>query len=239
MVSVFLPCRAGSERVPNKNTKPFANNKDGLVGIKLRQLLRLKNVDNIVLSTNDEQVIDIASRISKDILIDIRSEELSSSATSTDDLIKYVPTIIKQGHILWTHVTSPFFSTELYDKTIEVYFKNLRKGVNDSLMSVNKIQSFLWTREKSFNYDSNKEKWPRTQTLQPLFEVNSGVFINSYENYLKQENRIGENPFLYETDALESFDIDWKEDFDIAEIIYSALQKNNETEAYKKYTLGF
>ena len=34
-VAVFLPCRAGSVRVPEKNTRPFADHPDGLVGLKL------------------------------------------------------------------------------------------------------------------------------------------------------------------------------------------------------------
>ena len=40
-VVVFLPCRAGSTRVPEKNTRPFAGHGGGLLGVKLDQLERL------------------------------------------------------------------------------------------------------------------------------------------------------------------------------------------------------
>jgi len=54
-ISFFLPTRKGSERVKNKNTRPFANIEGGLVENKIRQLLSTKFVlqspKNIYLTT--------------------------------------------------------------------------------------------------------------------------------------------------------------------------------------------
>lgn len=223
MLTVFLPCRSGSERVPEKNTKPFAGVDGGLLTIKLIQLLKVNLIDRIILSTNDIKVIEIANKISGRIIIDKRPEVLARSSTSTDDLIKYVPTIISEGHVLWTHTTSPFLTHEIYDKAISSYFNNLNEGLNDSLMTVNKLQTFLWNENGSFNYNRKDEKWPRTQTLKELFEINSGMFISSINNYQKFEDRIGKNPFLMSSKGYTSFDIDWPEDFELGEMIYRKL----------------
>ena len=59
-VSIFLPTRAGSERVANKNTRNFAGVEGGLLAIKLEQLLSLSNVKEVILSTNDEASIEVA-----------------------------------------------------------------------------------------------------------------------------------------------------------------------------------
>lgn len=226
MVSVFLPCRLGSQRIPNKNTRKFAGVEGGLLTIKLNQLLKAKRVDRIILSTNDSEVKNIARKISKNIIIDTRPEELATSSTSTDDLINYVPEIINEGHIVWTHTTSPFLTEEVYDNAISMYLKNLEKESFDSLMTVNKIQTFLWSEEgKSINYDRNKEKWPRTQTLPKFYEINSGIFINSLENYKKYKDRIGVDPCILETEGYASFDIDWPDDFDLGEMIYKKINK--------------
>lgn len=227
MITVFLPCRAGSQRIPQKNTKKFAQIEGGLLAIKLEQLLKVPEVSKIVLSTNDYEVIRVAKTISEEIVIDIRPENLASSETSTDELIQYVPNIIQTEHILWTHVTSPFLNENFYSQIIEKYLSELKLGNFDSLMTVNKIQTFLWTHEGSFNYDREKEKWPRTQTLPELYEVNSGVFINSLDNYLNFKDRIGKKPFLYRTEGLSSFDIDWPEDFDMAENLYKNIVQND------------
>lgn len=224
-ISVFLPCRAGSERVPHKNTRTFAGIEGGLLKIKLQQLIACNAIDTIVLSTNDEEVIQLAETISSEkIKIDRRPEHLATSSTSTDDLVKYVPSIISEGAVLWTHVTSPFIDGKIYEEAINTYKEVLSKGENDSLMSVTALRTFIWDKEGAVNYDRNKEKWPRTQTIEPLYEINSGIFLADIDIYKNLQDRIGKKPFLFENNDIDSFDIDWEEDFFIAEAIYKKLR---------------
>lgn len=223
-VIAFLPCRQGSQRVKNKNIKTFSGVMGGLTYIKLSQLITVKEIEKIVVSTNDKEVKRIAESFRNEkIVIDDRPEELASSNTSTDDLIKYVPDIIKTGAILWTHVTSPFIDQAIYKNIIDIYFSKL--DMYDSLMTVTKLQKFLWDETGPINYDRNVEKWPRTQTISPTFEVNSGVFISDIDAYKNLNDRIGKSPFLYELNEKEAFDIDWEMDFEIAEILWSRYGK--------------
>lgn len=213
----FLPCRSGSERVKNKNIRPFGKYQHGLLELKLEQLLAVDTLDMIVISTNDEVIIDYCSKLICDRLkLDVRSDSLCTSSTSTDELIEYVPSLFLPGdHIMWTHVTSPFIGAQCYDHLFKAYFENLHS--HDSLATVSKIQSFLWNDNGPINYDRNIEKWPRTQTLETVYELNSGAFINSYENYVELGDRISEKPYLFELNHFESVDIDWPEDFEFAE----------------------
>ena len=224
MVTVFLPCRAGSQRVPKKNTKDFAGVNGGLLVIKLTTLVKVESISKIVVSTNDQEVIDIAKSFNNSkIIIDKRPDYLASSETSTDDVINYVPTIISEEHILWTHVTSPFISAHTMEEGIQLY---LQDNGYDSLMTVNKIQTFLWNESGAINYDRDVEKWPRTQTLPSLYEINSGFFISSRSNYLELQDRIGKKPYLFVTKGFESVDIDWPDDFILAEMIYRHQNSN-------------
>jgi CMP-N-acetylneuraminic acid synthetase len=218
-VTCFLPCRSGSQRVVKKNIKPFSSFKHGLIEIKLRQLLAAKMIDEVVLTTNDTDIIDFAESL-KDSRIRLhhRVEVLSSSKTSTDQLVAHALELIPNGQILWTHVTSPFINEKIYDHAIKTYFQHLESGY-DSLMSVTPIHGFLWQDEKPINYDRRIEKWPRTQTLEVVQEVNSGIFIACSSIYENLNDRIGKKPHLYELDKITSFDIDWPEDFAIAECI--------------------
>ena len=50
-VDVFLPMRAGSERVPKKNTKKFAGIEGGLCCLKIKQLIDAKLINKIIIST--------------------------------------------------------------------------------------------------------------------------------------------------------------------------------------------
>ena len=218
-VNVFLPMRAGSERVPNKNTKTFAGINGGLCKIKLEQLVKCDAVKNVFVSTNDSKVVEISNGLnSKKIKIIIRPDQLASSLASTDDLIKYVPEIMPDGHILWTHVTSPFIGPDIYSQIIDEYFKSL--GTFDSLMTVSKLQKFIWNDSEPVSYDRGVEKWPRTQTIDPLWEVNSGAFMASKVIYKSYIDRIGKKPFLFEMSDEIAFDIDWFSDFKMAEAMY-------------------
>lgn len=225
-IVAFLPMRKGSQRIKNKNIKDFANVKGGLTFIKISQLLKSTKIDKIIVSTNDDEVRNIAlSFKSSKIILDDRPEELSGSNTSTDDLIKYIPKIIRNGVVLWTHVTSPFITEKMYDEMIDRYLDCLSQNKNDSLMSVTKIQKFIWNKKEPVSYDKLKEKWPRTQTIKPLYEVNSGAFIADIGVYKNLNDRVGSKPYLYELDTKTSFDIDWEDEFYIAETLWDKYGK--------------
>lgn len=218
-VIAFLPCRKGSQRVKNKNVRDFAGISGGLTYIKISQLLKVKEIKTIVISTNDEEVKTIAKSFDdKRIVIDNRPDYLAESSTSTDELIAYVPKIIESGLVLWTHVTSPLVNEDVYSEAIKRYFENIR--IHDSLMSVTKIQKFIWNQNGPISYDRLKEKWPRTQTIDPLYEVNSAIFIADIEIYKNIGDRIGKKPLLFKTSEKQSFDIDWEDDFEIAEVLW-------------------
>lgn len=222
-VSVFLPTRKGSERVKNKNTRQFANFKGGLLELKLKQLIKVLSVNEIILSTNDEHSLEVAQEILKEsdkLKIIHRPNNLALSTTSLIDLVKYVSEVCTSEHLLWTHVTSPFVTHLDYEKAIFKYFEELENGY-DSLMSVKSFKGFLWDeKDNDIINRQNKEKWPRTQDLKPLYEIDSGIFIASKRIYKENIDRIGEKPFLFKQDEIKSFDIDWDMDFKIAEAIY-------------------
>ena len=228
-VSFFLPTRKGSERVINKNTRPFATEQDGILGLKIKQLLNVTEVNDIIISTNDVETMRIAASFDSDrIKIIERPEHLCLSSTIIEHFIDYIPSVIDTEHIFWVHATAPFVNADDYSNALRAYFEGFENGY-DSLLSVTKIQQFLWDADtRNFlNHDRNTEKWPRTQDLKAVYEINHAFYINSRRNYLKYHDRIGKNPFLYELDKIRSFDIDWDDDFKIAEIIYKELIVSN------------
>ena len=222
-VAFFLPTRKGSERVKNKNTRPFANNDGGLIGNKISQLIQSNMIDEILISSNDETCIEVAQGY-KDSRIKIikRPDYLYTSQTNLQDLITYVPTITEAKHIIWGHVTTPIINAKEYDEGIEKYFEVINERY-DSLIGVKELHNFLLNRKGQIINNTTNLPWPRTQDLETLYEVNHTMFIASREIYESRKNRIGDNPFLYVMNELSSFDIDWEEDFKIAEIIYKSV----------------
>ena len=186
---------------------------------KLKQLIAAKYIQQIYLSTNDEEILEYAANlVEPKIILHKRSEELSSSQTSTDQLVAHALDLIPEGDILWTHVTSPFLTASFYDHIIETYINEKQNGY-DSLMTANLIYGFLWDQNGPINYDRSQEKWPRTQTLKPIHEINSAIFLSNAKTYRTLDDRIGKTPYLYPLDKIRGFDIDWEDDFQIAQTI--------------------
>lgn len=225
-IAFFLPTRKGSERVVNKNTKPFAGIEGGLVENKVRQLLETKFIDEIIFSSNDETCVAVAEKY-KDSRLKIveRPVELCLSSTNLQDLICYVPTITDADHILWGHVTTPLCGAKEYDTAIQLYKDKLKEGY-DSLIGVTEMKNFLLNKEGKLINNTTDLLWPRTQDLEALYEVNHTIFLAKREVYVRQQNRIGSNPFLCVMDKIHSFDIDWPEDFVIAELLFKGIKNN-------------
>ena len=71
------------------------------------------------------------------------------------------------------------------------------------------------------------EKWPRTQTIGPLWEVNSGAFIASKAIYVNNMDRIGDTPYLFQLSDKIAFDIDWLPDFRLAETLHHNIRSGS------------
>ena len=64
-INVFLPCRSGSQRVKNKNIRKFHRYKFGLIELKINQLLKVKEIDKIIMSTDDKKIIKFLQKLNK------------------------------------------------------------------------------------------------------------------------------------------------------------------------------
>lgn len=221
-VSFFLPARKGSQRVKNKNTRPFAGISGGLLANKLRQLAGTTQLDEIVFSTNDEECLSIAEPFAREdsrIHIVIRPDELCLDSTGLSDLIAYVPSVVSGEHVLWGHVTTPMVGADMYDRAVELYFDGLREGF-DSLVSVVEFRNFLLDGNGIQVNNTTGILWPRTQDLAPLYEINHALFMAPTDTYVRERNRVGARPKMLPMDKIVSWDVDWEEDFKMAEVIF-------------------
>ena len=103
------------------------------------------------------------------------------------------------------------------------HYVTLRSGGNGAVREI----SDLIIRSKGstplLEFNRNLEKWPNTQTIEPLWEVNSGVFLTKKNIYQTNNDRIGDKPYLFELSDDIAFDIDWLPDYKIAEALYFSM----------------
>lgn len=216
--SALLPMKARSERVENKNMRDFA-------GIPLYHAIcsvleKSPLIDEILINTDSEIIkADAIKTFSKVKIID-RPTELCGDFVSMNDIIAYDISFARNENLIQTHSTNPLLSLKTLNAALEFYVNNIEKGYFDSVFSATKIQTRFYDKNSSpINHDPSN--LIRTQDLEPYFEENSNFYIFSKESFRAANNkRIGKNAKMFIMDKLEAIDIDEKEDFELAEILY-------------------
>jgi len=217
MISFFIPIRKNSKRIKNKNIRPLPNLRYGLIEMKVKQLKKLRNLVKknkpkmfnkieYIISTNCEIVKKYCKKFSW-IKIHERNRYLSNDS-SIQELIEIIPKICKGSHVLWTHVTSPFFCEKSYYHFLKTYFSG--KKIKNSAFSANLIQKFLLSPKRGWiSHNAKLNRWPRTQDLEELYIANSAAFIAPMNVYKKYKNRLcnSPTPIVCKND-LAGFDVD-------------------------------
>lgn len=230
--ALFVPCRRGSARVPDKNTRPFAGHEGGLLGWKLDQLERTAGFDLVVVDSNDPVVLAYAARRrrtwrgSAALEARERPDALGAADTTTDALVAHALATIDADELAWTHVTSPHFGADAYARALAAWAARPRSEVGpgaaapDSLVAVRALRAFVWSDDGPVNYVSRPgARWPRTQDVRPLYDVCSALFLVPMEVGRARGDRLGARPMRFQVSPIEAVDVDWPEDFALAEAL--------------------
>ncbi len=59
-ITAVIPIRSGSQRVKDKNLRPFADT--NLMELKIKNLLQVPELDSIIVNTNSEEAIDVVNK---------------------------------------------------------------------------------------------------------------------------------------------------------------------------------
>lgn len=73
--------------------------------------------------------------------------------------------------------------------------------------------------------DFDPSNFPRTQDLPLIYAETSIAFVFTKESFLKHNRRLGSKPFVKEVGKIEAMDIDYPEDFEVADAVYKEIIK--------------
>ena len=146
-----------------------------------------------------------------------RSTDLDTPVARRNDILRAFLSEIKTDLLVLSHVTSPFLKAETVSKCVSM----VESGEYDSALAAVKLQEFLWLDGKSYNFDS--ANMPRSQELPKIYKETCGCLVLHADQFLETGNYVGVKPFVCEVGEIESIDIDYQEDFDIANAIYMTL----------------
>ncbi len=215
MIKAIVPIKKDSERLKDKNFLSFCG--QPLYQVVLDTLQNIPLIDSIVINTDSNIIAsDCLSRYSKAVIIE-RPKNLIGNEVTMNSIIEYDLSRIGGEHFLQTHVTNPLITAKTIVNAIETYFGSY--SYFDSLFSVESIKKRAYDyKGKPINHSN--EKLLQTQHLPEINIENSNLFLFSRTSFLEAKNsRVGLKPQLFKMSSIEGIDIDYEEDFLLAELI--------------------
>lgn len=217
----LIPIKLGSKRVPQKNIKPFYDGTP-LMSFIQRACLNAGNIDEVYVYCSDEAVKEYLLPGVKFLK---RPEYLNDDNINANDFIREFMKAVDADIYVNAHTTSPFAKPE----TIAELVDKVVSGEYDSAFCAEGIRTFMWQNGVPINFDP--DHFPRTQDLPLIFGETSIAYVFTKESFLKHNRRLGDKPFIKEVTKIEAIDIDYPEDFEIANAIYKEII-NNEHKNY-------
>ena len=213
-MTAVVAVRSGSQRVKNKNFRPFADT--NLLELKLKILIKVKNIDEIIVNSDSDIMLEIANKYN--VKTQKRDEFFASSHATNSDFHKHIAEVTNSDFIFLAPVCSPFIGVKRHQEAIN----NFMMSEVDSLTSCELVKGHLWLDGKPINY--SLDNVPNSQDLPEIKKLNYGISIIKRQTMIERKGLVGLKPEFVVLNEIESTDIDEMETFKTAEILYKNLK---------------
>lgn len=216
-IAALLPMKAHSSRVPEKNFRDLSGKP--MFRWILDTLMAVEEIDKVIINTDARSILsEKGLEESERVVIRDRKKELCGDEVSMNLVLNDDVMAVDADIYLMTHTTNPLLGVETIKNALDKFKKHYQAGENDSLFTVNKIQTRFYRQDCSpVNHDP--DNLIPTQDLEPWYEENSNLYIFTRDSFLQTNARIGKKPLMYEVPKMESIDIDEQDDWDLAEAL--------------------
>ena len=214
-----MPIKLNNERTPGKNLKKFDDGTP-LLQVPLNTALAAKKhgiVDRIIVFCSQEAIVEY---LPQGVEFIKRPEYLDRQTIECADIIDSFVQIVPSDIYVMYHATSPFISEEHLADCVNA----VKSGKYDSAFAAKKLQNFMWYENKPLNFSLDHA--PRTQDMKPYYCELSSPYVFTKSVFDKYHGRTGGKPYICECTEIEAIDIDYPEDFILANAVYMALLKN-------------
>lgn len=222
-VLTIIPARGGSKRLSRKNVLPLSGKP--LISWTINAALKSKYNDNIVVSSDDDEIIDIS--LNARVIAIKRPKELSADSVHTISVVKHILSKVKNNysHVLLLQPTSPLRDHRDIDKSFELLFKK----AGDAVVSVCEVDHSpllsntlpLDGSMNQFILDEVKNK--RTQDLPKYYRINGAIYICNTDRLIEENTFfLKDNIYSYVMDKRKSVDIDDSFDYEFAQFLINS-----------------
>jgi N-acylneuraminate cytidylyltransferase/CMP-N,N'-diacetyllegionaminic acid synthase len=230
-ILAVIPARGGSKRLPRKNIRPLAGLP--LIAWTIRTAIAARIFDEVLVSTDDTEIADIAIRFGASVP-GLRPRELSTDTATSVDVVLHALSKYEAEHVTFKSVmllqpTSPFRSVETIRRAVRLH----EHAGNPPVVSLCPAKAhpawcFLVDSEGCMSgYAGDGTRLGRAQDLPPVYQLNGSVYLATVDDLRNERSFIGSRTqALLVTKPEESIDIDDAWDWQLAECIAAGLGLN-------------
>ncbi|BCZ26070.1 pseudaminic acid cytidylyltransferase [Claveliimonas bilis] len=221
----IITARGGSKRIPKKNIKEFCGKP--IIAYSIEAALQSRVFDEVMVSTDLEEIKEIAEQYGAFVPF-MRSSEASSDFATTADVIKEVLSDYEKlgkrfDSFACLYPTAPFMTAK---RLVEA--SSLLADA-DAVLSVVKYsfppQRAFVIRNGGVQFQYPQYERTRSQDLEPIYHDCGQFYMCKVDSFLQHQSLILPVTVPYIMPEEEVQDIDTMSDWEIAEAKYKVLHK--------------
>ena len=223
-VLALVPARGGSKGLPGKNVRSLCGRP--LIQWSIDTALACKEIDAVVVSTDDEQITEVAASAGAEVPFLRPSALAGDRASSIDVVIHALDFLESKGRVfdivLLLEPTSPLRETA----DIQVALQRMVATGAAAIVSVCRAESthpafmFRTTGQGCLEpFMSVSPTGVRRQEIEPLFYLEGSLYASTVEALRKRRSFYHKDTLAYEVAKWKALEIDDIEDFQMVEAI--------------------
>lgn len=224
----IIPARGGSKGIPRKNIKLLNN--VPLIVYTIREALKCKMLNDVVVTTDDEEIRQIAIENGGKAPF-LRPKELAQDTSLAIPTIKHALLEMekienkKYDYVVMLQPTAPLRKSEDIENALKML---IEKGA-DGIISVVEVGNWHPMKMKKFigdrlvNYEDPPVENPPRQILPKVYMVNGAIYATKRDVLVERETFQGSWCLGYIMPPERSVNIDTEADFVLAEYYIKKL----------------
>ena len=228
----LIPARGGSKGLPKKNIFPFL--KKPLIAWTIEQALKSKYLDDVVVSTDDESIRNVAARCGAQAPF-LRPKKFATDKAKSIDVILHALDFLRNkgqhyDYLMLLEPTSPLRETRDIDRALELLIDN-KVGAR-AIVGVSKVETvhpafLVKANGRGFlkSYNNYFSKLLRRQDVSALYFLEGSVYASHVGTLKKKRGFLHEHTLPYIVPRWKSLEIDEYMDLVCAEAILKNITK--------------
>lgn len=234
-ILAVIPARGGSKGIPRKNVR-LMNGKP-LIGYAIENAKSCGCITDVVVSTDDEEIMDVASYYGADVIK--RDERLSGDKITLDPVVYDAVVQCETKNncsydiVITLQPTSPLMKPETLSRALETFIQ----GNCETLISVVNRPHLSWGKNESGEYYPNYRERLNRQLLPPNY-FETGAFFITQRKFVTENSRMGNSISVFEVSEDESTDIDSVSDWVTCEAVLKRKRIVFRCDGYRMLGMG-